>query len=430
MTLYFRCMASMLGLIVLWIYGFLWMEKEIDPSNDNATVHDLTEPERVPKNLKSNSKRKPKLKGYVPVTNNSAISIVTQLTGEMGTNLHYIACSRGFQIILKKRKGIDTNMKIRHQEKDKWVRGYSNIQRCFPKMKKWDFSFANTDEFSIAHEQQNKWLDSIGIKEPEAKGRKKSKDWVDYYTDIVNNAPPESLTTHINGKIAIPHLIQNRSSVATEFIDKYLAEIRDLFEFDHNKCCRLKPDPDEAVFHFRNFWSELKKEKQGFKEELSPNKTANELFGHLQPGDKIAVTTRYNNSLSQLYVGALKNRGLNVRLISGQSDTEDFCFLMHAKKELVGTHMSKFFLWSALLGSAKKIRAYSVDSPSRRKEFASRFETFDLEMPAYKEEIFENSLLKDRFVNELYESEAMEISKLPRAPKDMVGNPFLGVVQL
>ena len=190
---------------------------------------------------------------------------------------------------------------------------------------------------TLAHEQQNKWLDSIGIKEPEAKGRKKSKDWVDYYTDIVNNAPPESLTTHMTGEIAIPHLIQNRSSVATEFIDKYLAEIRDLFEFDHNKCCRLKPDPDEAVFHFRNFWSELKKEKQGFKEELSPNKTANELFGHLQPGDKIAVTTRYNNSLSQLYVGALKNRGLNVRLISGQSDTEDFCFLMHAKKSLLGS---------------------------------------------------------------------------------------------
>jgi len=365
-----------------------------------------------------------KSKRYVPVTNNSAISIVTQLGGEMGTNLQHIAYSRGVQIMLKRRKGIDTNMKIRHQDKDTWINGYLDIKRCFPKMKKWDFSFANTDEFAIAHDQQIKWLDSIGIKEPETRGKNLNK-FINYYSSIAKNTPPDNISTNINGTSAIPHLLVSRTTEINYFIDKYLAEIRDLFEFNHDKCCRLKPDPDEAVFHFRNFGSELKIEKRGFKEELSPNKTANELFGHLRPGDKVAITTRFNNSASQLYVDALKNRGLNVSLITGQTGTEDFCFLMNARKELVGSGMSKFFLWSALLGSARKIRAYSVDSPDRREHFALRLYNFDLSTPAYKNLTFENSLLKGRFIHELYESEAMEISTLQRAPREMVGNPAL-----
>jgi hypothetical protein len=89
-------------------------------------------------------------------------------------------------------------------------------------------------------------------------------------------------------------------------------------------------------------------------EELSPNKTAYELFAHLRPGDKIAITTRFGGKHVEPYVSALNERGLNVRVVDGQSGTEDFCFLMSAQKELVGTSLSTFSRWAAYLGHMKR----------------------------------------------------------------------------
>jgi hypothetical protein len=99
-------------------------------------------------------------------------------------------------------------------------------------------------------------------------------------------------------------------------------------------------------------------------EELSPNKTAYELFGHLQPGDKIAITTRFNDPKYTLqYVEALESRGLVVRLVTNQTSYKDFCFLAHAQKELVGMVRSTFLVWAGLLGTAQRVRMYSVESP-------------------------------------------------------------------
>ena len=75
--------------------------------------------------------------------------------------------------------------------------------------------------------------------------------------------------------------------------------------------------------------------QKGF-EKLSPNKTAYELFAHLEPSDKVVIMTRFGGKHVQPYVSALKERGLQVCVIEGQSDTQDFCFLMNAQKELVG----------------------------------------------------------------------------------------------
>ncbi len=103
-------------------------------------------------------------------------------------------------------------------------------------------------------------------------------------------------------------------------------------------------------------------------DELDPNRTAHELFGHLQPGDKVAITTRYGSDPSiQPYVDALTNRSLHVRVIQDQTGVQDFCFLLRAKKELVGVAESTYTLWAGYLGNASKVRLYSIDSASRRK---------------------------------------------------------------
>jgi hypothetical protein len=125
--------------------------------------------------------------------------------------------------------------------------------------------------------------------------------------------------------------------------------------------------------HFRNFHTELPRAKKLGFEELNPNRTAEELFGHLQPGDKVAITTRFNNAVAQVYVKQLQQRGLQVRTITGQSSVQDFCFLMKARKELVGSRDSSFTRWAAVLGDAKRARLYILDnSLQQRKGGAAR----------------------------------------------------------
>jgi hypothetical protein len=90
--------------------------------------------------------------------------------------------------------------------------------------------------------------------------------------------------------------------------------------------------------------------------EASPNETAYEMFGHLTAGDKVAITTRFQSPQVLEYVQAMKRRGLLVRVIVGQRDVEDFCFLVKAKRGLAGTYQSTFFRWAATLGQAERVQ--------------------------------------------------------------------------
>jgi hypothetical protein len=120
--------------------------------------------------------------------------------------------------------------------------------------------------------------------------------------------------------------------------------------------------------HFRHYMAELPRKwrSKGF-EELSPNQTADELFQHLQPGEKVAIVSRYQTPNALAYVDALKKRGLEVRLVSQSMGVQDFCFLLNTRKELAGSSRSTFLLWSAFLGNATTNKLYSIDSPSTRK---------------------------------------------------------------
>jgi hypothetical protein len=140
------------------------------------------------------------------------------------------------------------------------------------------------------------------------------------------------------------------------------------------------------------------------------------LFGHLQPGNQIAMTTRFAFHPTTLdYVHALQSKGLQVRVITttGSNTTtatrttdtkgkkknqepapyttiaaslmveedppsssillqaeavavvKDFCFLTRTQKELVGNHASTFLIWAALLTNATTVRIYGVQHPRR-----------------------------------------------------------------
>ena len=100
--------------------------------------------------------------------------------------------------------------------------------------------------------------------------------------------------------------------------------------------------------------------------ELSPVRIANELFADVKSGDKVAITTRINDDNVQEIVRLLRRRRVQVRLILDQSVVEDFCFLLNARRELVGTRGSSFLRWAAYLGSAAKVRMYYLSETGGR----------------------------------------------------------------
>jgi len=118
--------------------------------------------------------------------------------------------------------------------------------------------------------------------------------------------------------------------------------------------------------HFRNFLKELSEKGRPRTKlsELDPHQTADELFGHLHEGDKIAIISRFNEEEAKPYIDALTAdpRGLRVRFLSGQSGTEDFCFLASAQKEMVGSIYSTYLFWAGALSNATRVLGYAVDS--------------------------------------------------------------------
>jgi hypothetical protein len=95
--------------------------------------------------------------------------------------------------------------------------------------------------------------------------------------------------------------------------------------------------------------------------ELTPNQTAYELFQHLRAGDKVAITTRFQSPEVLEYVEALQGRGLIVRVVEGQRDVEDFCFLRKAQRGLAGNVVSTFVKWAAYLGQARHVQLYILE---------------------------------------------------------------------
>jgi hypothetical protein len=187
--------------------------------------------------------------------------------------------------------------------------------------------------------------------------------------------PLEQQPGGVDDNIRLPFVHANEM-VGLHFLEQYREKFLDLFQFDQEACCNPgeSPAPDESVFHFRNFLSELKgaTKELGF-QELDPQRTASQLFGNLMPGDKVAITTRFHNEVTQKYVHAMEKRGLTVRVIAGQSAVQDFCFLQQSQKELVGLHKSSFFTWAAYLGqyTIQTIRSYSVLSSTTTKKLVA-----------------------------------------------------------
>jgi hypothetical protein len=304
------------------------------------------------------------------------VTIVCALSGEMGNNL----CKLGHCLSLKwwlesgafynstHKFGYSARVAIRHQDSNKWIRGQRDLQRCFPTTKQYDFSEANNDEFADISKMQNQ-LFGGGASSPFNEINSGDKQKVAVGLKAFTSAAYERHALVYNAaskrNISLPFLLASHFQLVDDLADQFYDENRQFFHFSES-CCKLKADPDESVFHYRNFKKEMPNRwnNLGF-HEANPQQAANDLFGHLKEGDKIAIVTRFGGASAQPYVDAFEARGLKVRVVDGQDGPADFCFLMSARKEVVGLAISTYLMSAGYLGNATRVIAYDMASANR-----------------------------------------------------------------
>jgi hypothetical protein len=316
-------------------------------------------------------------------------TIVVQLSGEMANNLQHIAHGVGLQLWLKEQFDIPSNVILRHfvgpnnrAPKPKWKSARNDILQCFPSLKNWDFTAGNSKEFTQRQSQQKTWLGErtdrmFGMINGQTSAEIESG--LVLLKGILKHPSSSKPVVEDDATIRLPYLYSESLDVYP-LLDRYYENFRQLFQIDP-ACCAQRPLPDESVFHFRNFQSELpgtRAHDMGF-DELSPNKTAHELFvasttTNITTG--VAITTRIHNAASRAYVQALQNRGIPARLVTDQTGPQDFCFLASTQKELVANARSTFGTWAGLIGNSTSLRWYHVDNyglRNRHADFRQRF---------------------------------------------------------
>lgn len=345
-------------------------------------------------------------------------TIVVQLSGEMGNNLHKLAFAKALQWMGEDLHGIRLNLVLRHQDHSKWLSAKKNLQECFPSLRELNFKAGNGPHYTERLLEQKLLLGGEDSNTLEVQGSSESNmtSVLHHLNHILQTKriQQSSSTSSSVDTIHVPFILANQM-VGWHTLDKYREKLIDWLVFDDDTCCPSDlPHPEESVFHFRNFLTELQAvtTSLGF-EELSPERTAQDLFGHLRRGDKVAITTRFDNDLTQHYVQAMVNKGLQVRVMAGHSTTQDFCFMTKARKELVGGQRSSFFAWAAYLGivdnkgmvdadgnsgGIQKVRSYSVLSST----FATASKSIHGMRLPYE---WTNPVLKEKWEFKVYQSE-------------------------
>jgi len=300
------------------------------------------------------------------------VTIACQLSGEMGNNLGKLGHCLSLKYWLESgafynsthKFGYNARVALRHQDHNKWVRGRNDLLQCFPNTRQFDFSELNNDEYNEIYRMQQDFIKRVDDQINAGNGNlTQINDGLQLFVSQVSERHIQVYNNASKRNISLPFLYGNRIQQMDPLNDMFYNQLKSFFRFNYTSCCKIKADPDESVFHFRNFKQEMPRKwnEYGF-HEASAEQAATILFGHLKEGDKVAIVTRFSGETAQEYKNAFTSRGLKVRVVDGQQGTEDFCLLMSAQKEIVGLDKSTYLLWAGYLGNATRVVAYTMAS--------------------------------------------------------------------
>ena len=307
------------------------------------------------------------------------ITIVCQLSGEMGNNLAKLGRCLSLKLWLESgefynsthKLGFSARIALRHQEARKWVKGRSDLMRCFPNTNQFDFSEGNNDDFKEIWKLQAGFYGGDDRVEMETPFHDINFEDINVIGDGLRSFVSKVAERHSmvynsasRKNISMPFLFASQFQMIDALADKFYAENKEFFRFDESNCCKIKAEPDEHVFHYRNFKLEMPKRWNSLGFHEAEPQQAVELFGHLKEGEKIVIVTRFGGETAQPYVDAFEARGLTVRVVDGQDGPADFCLLMSGQRDLVGLAKSSYLTWAGYLGNATRVIAYSTSSTS------------------------------------------------------------------
>jgi len=333
------------------------------------------------------------------------VALIRSIAGEMANNMGFFANAYLQKLQLEAELNQNENAPVHfqvdivaeHQDHPwKWQRAFQSMQ-CFEHLQlisvfggRWDPLYDKVYQWQEAHLAPGSANTTVNLKSS-ALFVERSLDQMKRFDHIVLDRHRQSqqrLDMESNGNTALSifnKLAASNTTMTLPFLrsaggmtlggmrfEVHLEDIRRFFTIKAS-CCgpqHLQPDPDATVFHLRNFITENKKHvtERGYVE-LDPHNTAHVLLGHLTPGSKVVVVSRYwNASNVQEYITAMTQRGLNATVLQPSesfalgSGIHDFCYLRSATKELIGTSKSTYVRWAALLGpNLQKATLYKVD---------------------------------------------------------------------
>ncbi len=178
------------------------------------------------------------------------ISIVVQLSGELGNHLSKLAFGYAIQRRLWDHYAIPSHLVLQHQSSRKWIQARQDVQKCFPQFRSMDFTQGNTLEFQERLSEQQKWLGNENSSKLVLSNLIHSHEVEEkliFLKSLLEQSSPITKNHGSTNNISLPFLYA-QSFASWEYIDTYYHGLKRLFAFDDDACCRELPKPEEYVF--------------------------------------------------------------------------------------------------------------------------------------------------------------------------------------
>ena len=384
----------------------------------------------------------PAVAAAAPWLQNRTLTLLVLLRGELCNHLSVLAQAKRIQRYVERAlPGLSLHLVGQHQNHSRWTRAATDIYECFPGLEDLELSGGIYDptHFGPVQQAQQTWL-TTAHKAAAAAASSRSPPphpptTTNHSDDVL--CPLQNVKTvsqikflqnllkqqyqakqeqqqQQNGRrssmsfpVPLPSSFSNNPYsipflTVTEMLSPQLIlekddnllyhELRHWFRM-RPSCCPLRADPNETIFHFRNFVTEVAKplpRHEHLLGELSPHDAAHYLLGRPPPPSSsnnpqatnrsrhnssimnqqsANTTTNSQNRLAILsrfpktalpHAHTLQAHGWNVRLIANQSGVQDFCFALSTQATFVGFSKSTYAWWAGLLSNATLVRWYKT----------------------------------------------------------------------
>lgn len=143
---------------------------------------------------------------------------------------------------------------LKHEKSRLWTVARDSVQQCFPNFRNWEFDTeAYTSYFGKRKGRMKNWIGKNEVKvlhHVNSKNPTYITQALDYFAKQTARAIEDETIAKENDNhtISVPFLHSSILQHIDMYTDKYYDDLIPLMQFDDEKCCKMKPDPDETVF--------------------------------------------------------------------------------------------------------------------------------------------------------------------------------------